>query len=66
MKEILIDLRKYDLSSELKRDLISVDELLDLLENKVYEVKELKEKIEKMKAPAEEEPDCYEERKLLI
>lgn len=66
MKEILIDLRKYELSNELKKDLISVDELLDLLENKVYEVKELKEKIEKMKTPIEEEPDCYEERKLLI
>lgn len=61
MKEILVDLRKYELSNTLKKDYISVDELLDLLEEKIYEIKDLKEKIEKLETP-EEEPDNYEER----
>ncbi len=61
MKEILVDLRKYELSNTLKKDYISVDELLDLLEEKIYEIKDLKEKIERLETP-EEEPDDYEER----
>ena len=57
MKEILVDLRKYDLSRELKKDFVSVDELLDLLENKIYEIKNLEEKIEKLERPSEDCPD---------
>lgn len=65
MKEILIDLREYELSNELNKDLISVDELLNLLEEKIYEIKDLKEEIERLKAPAEES-DNYEEMKLAL
>lgn len=57
MKEILVDLRKYELSNTLKKDYISVDELLDLLEEKIYEIKDLKEKIEKLERPSEDCPD---------
>ena len=57
MEEILVDLRKYDLSRELKKDFVSVDELLDLLENKIYEIKNLEEKIEKLERPNEDYPD---------
>ena len=39
MKEILVDLRKYELSNTLKKDYISVDELLDLLEEKIYMIR---------------------------
>lgn len=61
MKEILVDLRKYELSNTLKKDYISVDELLNLLEEKIYDNDILKEKIEKLETP-EEEPDDYEEK----
>ena len=57
MKEVLVDLRAYDLARELKKDFVSVDELLDLLENKIYEIKNLEEKIEKLERPSEDYPD---------
>lgn len=57
MKEVLVDLRAYDLARELKKDFVSVDELLDLLENKIYEIKNLEEKIEKLESPSEDCPD---------
>ena len=57
MKEVLVDLRAYDLSRELKKDFVSVDELLDLLENKIYEIKNLEEKIEKLERPSEDYTD---------
>lgn len=61
MKEILVDLRKYDLCDELGVDLISIEDLLNLVEDNLYEIKELKNKIKELEAP-EEEPDDYEER----
>ena len=61
MKEVLVDLRKYDLCDELGVDLISIEDLLSKLEDSLYEIKELKDKIKKLETP-EEEPDDYEER----
>ena len=61
MKEILVDLRKYDLCDELGVDLISIEDLLNLVEDNLYEIKELKNKIKELKT-SEEEPDDYEER----
>lgn len=61
MKEVLVDLRKYDLCDELGVDLISIEDLLSLVEDNLYEIKELKNKIEELETP-EEEPDDYEER----
>lgn len=61
MKEILVDLRKYDLCDKLGVDLISIEDLLSKLEDSLYEIKELKDKIEELETP-EEEPDDYEER----
>lgn len=56
-----VDLRKYDLCDELGVDLISIEDLLNLVEDNLYEIKELKNKIKELEAP-EEEPDDYEER----
>ena len=61
MKEILVDLRKYDLCDELGVDLISIEDLLNLVEDNLYEIKELKNKTKELETP-EEEPDDYEER----
>ena len=61
MKEILVDLRKYDLCDELGVDLISIEDLLNLVEDNLYEIKELKNKIKELETP-EEEHDDYEER----
>ena len=61
MKEVLVDLRKYDLCDELGVDLISIEDLLSKLEDSLCEIKELKDKIKELEAP-EEEPDNYEER----
>ena len=61
MKEILVDLRKYDLCDELGVDLISIEDLLNLVEDNLYEIKELKNKIKELET-SEEEPDDYEER----
>ena len=61
MKEILVDLRKYDLCDELGVDLISIEDLLNLVEDNLYEIKELKNKIKELETQ-EEEPDDYEER----
>ena len=61
MKEVLVDLRKYDLCDELGVDLISIEDLLSIVEDNLYEIKELKDKIKELETP-EEEPDDYEER----
>lgn len=61
MKEVLVDLRKYNLCDELEVDLISIDDLLSKLEDSLCEIKELKDKIKELETP-EEEPDDYEER----
>ena len=61
MKEVLVDLRKYDLCDELEVDLISIEGLLSKLEDSLCEIKELKDKIKELETP-EEEPDDYEER----
>lgn len=61
MKEVLVDLRKYDLCDELEVDLISIEDLLSKLEDSLCEIKELKDKIRELEMP-EEEPDNYEER----
>ena len=48
MKEVLVDLRKYDLCDELEVDLISIEDLLSKLEDSLCEIKELKDKISKI------------------
>lgn len=65
MKEVLVDLRKYDLCDELGVDLISIEDLLSIVEDNLYEIKELKDKIKELETP-EEEPDDYEERLIRI
>ena len=65
MKEVLVDLRKYDLCDELEVDLISIEDLLSKLEDSLCEIKELKGKIKELETP-EEEPDDYEERLIRI
>lgn len=60
MEEIFVDLRKYDLCNELKKDYISIDELLNILENKIYEIKYLEDKIIELEKT--KEPPCdYED-----
>ena len=60
MEEIFVDLRKYDLCNELKKDYISIDELLNILEDKIYEIKYLEDKIIELGKP--KEPPCdYED-----
>ena len=61
MKEVLVDLRKYDLCDELGVDLISIEDLLSIVEDSLREIKELKDNIKELETP-EEEPDDYEER----
>ena len=48
MKEVLVDLRKYDLCDELEVDLISIEDLLSKLEDSLCEIKELKDKIKEL------------------
>ena len=60
MEEIFVDLRKYDLCNELKKDYISIDELLNILEDKIYEIKYLEDKI--IELEKSKEPPCdYED-----
>ncbi len=60
MEEIFVDLRKYDLCNELKKDYISIDELLNILEDKIYEIKYLEDKIIELEKT--KEPPCdYED-----
>ena len=60
MEEIFVDLRKYDLCNELKKDYISIDELLNILEDKIYEIKYLEDKIIELEKPKEPSYD-YED-----
>ena len=46
MSEVMIDLRKYDLADRLKVDMISVESLLNELENALDEIDSLKEQLE--------------------
>ena len=48
MKEVLVDLRKYDLCDELEVDLISIEDLLSIVEDSLCEIKELKDKIKEL------------------
>ena len=60
MEEVFVDLRKYDLCNELKKDYISIDELLNILEDKIYEIKYLEDKI--IELEKSKEPPCdYED-----
>ena len=60
MEEIFVDLRKYNLCNELKKDYISIDELLNILEDKIYEIKYLEDKIIELEKT--KEPPCdYED-----
>lgn len=60
MEEVFVDLRKYDLCNELKKDFISIDELLNILEDKIYEIKYLEDKI--IELEKSKEPSCdYED-----
>ena len=58
MSEIMIDLRKYDLADRLKVDMISVESLLNELENALDEIDSLKEQIKKLETPKEPDIDC--------
>ena len=57
MSEIMIDLRKYDLADRLKVDMISVESLLNELENALDEIDSLKEQIEELNTPKEPDID---------
>lgn len=63
MKEVMIDLRKYDLSNKLGLDMISVDALLNELEDALCEIESLKEEIEDLKQDREDNyrPLTYKE-----
>lgn len=60
MEEVFVDLRKYDLCNKLKKDYISIDELLNILEDKIYEIKYLEDKIIELEKP-KEPPYDYED-----
>lgn len=73
MNEILVDIRKYELSDRLKKDMISIQALLDELNNAFYEIDILKDEIKELKKTDEERyedylsqkiDEMYEERKL--
>ena len=53
----MIDLRKYDLADRLKVDMISVESLLNELENALDEIDSLKEQIEELNTPKEPDID---------
>ena len=57
MSEVMIDLRKYDLADRLKVDMISVESLLNELENALDEIDSLKEQIKKLETPKEPDID---------
>ena len=57
MSEIMIDLRKYDLADRLKVDMISVESLLNELENALDEIDSLKEQIKELNTPKEPDID---------
>ena len=49
MDEVFIDIRKTDIEDEFpNKDLITVEELLAFAEDKLYEISQLKEKIEEL------------------
>lgn len=49
MNEVFIDIRKTDIEDEFpNKDLITVEELLKFAEDKLYEISQLKEKIESL------------------
>ena len=57
MSEVMIDLRKYDLADRLKVDMISVESLLNELENALDEIDSLKEQIKELNTPKEPDID---------
>lgn len=57
MSEIMVDLRKYDLADRLKVDMISIESLLNELENALDEIDSLKEQIEELNTPKEPDID---------
>lgn len=59
MEEVLIDLRKYDLADRLKLDLISVDALLNRLEDALDEIDRLKIELNETSKSDEEKYDDY-------
>lgn len=59
MEEVLIDLRKYDLADRLKLDLISVDALLNRLEDALDEIDRLKIELNETLKSDEEKYDDY-------
>lgn len=57
MNDVLVDVRKYDLADRLKMDFISVDNLLNKLEEALDEIDALKEKIKELNTPTDEDID---------
>ena len=55
--EIMIDLRNYDLADRLKVDMISVDSLLNELEDAFNEIDKLKKIIEDLSMSEEEKQE---------
>ena len=51
MAEVMVDIRNYDLADRLKLDMISVDSLLNELENALDEIDRLKEQIKEYENP---------------
>lgn len=56
--QVLVDLRKLDLADRLGKDLITVESLLEELENALDKVDEYKEKLKELNQPVE--PDDYD------
>ena len=56
MEDVLIDIRKLDLADRLGKDMISVQALLEELENAYDRIDSLKERLEDVA----EEPDEYD------
>lgn len=59
MDEVFVDLRKLDLADRLGKDMISVDALLNELEDALDKVDSLKEKIKELNEPEDEDIDGY-------
>ncbi len=61
MNEVLVDLRNYDLSNRLEKDMISVETLTRILEDTLDKVDMLEEEIKVLKQkPDEDDPDAYD------
>ena len=57
MEEVMVNIKKYDLCNKLGVDMISASALIDELDNALCEIEILKEKIEDLQSPEEDDVD---------